>query len=933
MDESLSHVIIKLVDKHLFIDEKGVALLNQSSLLHEIKEKHPSINCQQLNQHLELLELDLPSQLISEFCSESVNSLQADEKLSLYQIIKPLAQGGMGEVYLAKRADGQFDKKVALKILSKGLITSDLLTRFRSERQILANLRHPNIVPILDAGTTQNNRPWFVLEFIDGIRIDDFCLKHQLSHEQVIQLFLQVCKAIIYAHKEGVIHRDLKPANILVENNDKPMAMVLDFGIAQNADSQELTVTGQMIGTPGYMSPEQTAGQLKQVDHRSDVFALGVILFQLLSGIHPFKGDTSTETNFNVMKQAPLHLSKKQVDSSLIAVIHKCLHKSPTCRYQSVQELADDCLRYLNKEPVLAQKVTWGITLKAQLRKRPLVSLFTVLAVVVLMFMAGLLVKQNIESEQHAQQLQQYLISGKELEQSLRQQHMLPAHDLSATYKHIEQQIAELKNKLSESKQKDLGYIYATLGNAYLLLNQPQPAISAFTQGEQLQFDNERLHLQFALALAQRWEHESNNLDQIANKKQREEHDIYIQNAYLIPAQNKLSEYLKTSNDNTYLQAYLAYLNDDLELAMGLANQAIQQDSGLFEAHRLAGKAAFVKGKKRARDGQAEMALEAYKEAETSFEQAILIGRSDPLSYQNYCELLTTKMHADIISDNVSNNLSAAQNICVQSERVLPNQFINALNQAKIYSAQITLNEELQIYQADDAEKYLEYAQKALDLAPNHTEALAEMVWALIRISDTNNNELTQEEKNSYLRQAQKYAETSIKINDEDAYNWANLADIHYTLANRNVEKFDITPHVDAGVAAYQKSNELLPSYAWYYNIANLTKIQGDYLVYKENSEAAKNAYQDAVDYYQETVRQSQEFSRAWLDYATTYRTMITIKIDLNQYSEEDLVEATNALNRACQLYQRKGAVNERLTDAIKDFHSIATFKTPAHCL
>ncbi len=932
MDENLSALIAKLVDEHLFINDSGAVELNTIRFLSALEALLPDVDPSLILQQLSLLDLDLPAQLLTAVVS-SGDSLEADEKLANYQILKPLAQGGMGEVYLAKRADGQFDKQVALKILSKGLITDDALVRFQSERQILANLRHPNIVPILDAGTTQNDRPWFVLEYIDGIRIDDFCVEHQLSHEQIIELFLQVCQAIIYAHDQGVVHRDLKPANILVENENHPTAMVLDFGIAQHAESQDLTGTGQLIGTPGYMSPEQTAGQLKQVDHRIDVFALGVILFRLLSGLHPFKGDSATETNFNVMKQEPPHLSKKQVDSSLIAIIHKCLQKSPADRYQTVRKLADDCQRYLHKQPVWAQKITWGIKLKTQIKKRPLVSLFSALALSAFLFLAGLLVRQNFESKKHAEQLQQFLISSKELEQNLRQQQMLPIHDLSASYEKIKQQINDLKQQLSESEHQDLGYIYATLGNAYLLLNQPEPAISAFTQAEQLQFDNQRMQLQLALALAQRWEHESNQLDQIADKAQRVKHHDDIRSAYLMPAQNKLGAYLNSSDNNLYLQAYLAYLNEDLDKAITLANQAAQQDAGLFEAHRLAGKAAFIVGKKSARDGQAELALEAYQQAEDSFKQAVLIGRSDPLSYQDYCELLTIKLHADIISDKASNNLTAAQSICHQAEQILPNQFLNALNQAKIYSAQITLNDELRIYLVDDAKKYLALARKALDLSPNHTEALAEMVWALIRISSDNNESLTTEEKNSYLRQAQKYAETSIKINDEDAYNWANLADIHYTLANRNVENFDITPHVEAGVTAYQKSHELLPSYAWLYNIANLTKIQGDYWAFKENPEAAQMAYHQAVEHYQNTVNLAQDFSRAWLEYATTYRALIAIKHELNQNIEQELEQASNALNRACQLYQSKGAINQRLTDAIQMFQSIDTFKTPEFCL
>ena len=175
-----------------------------------------------------------------------------------YVIDKKIGSGGMGDVYLAKRNDGQYDKNVAMKILSKGYENKSYKDRFLREKQILAQLRHPNIVPLLDAGETDDGIPWFVLEYIDGIAINRFFESNQFSVEEKAKIILKICDALHFAHSQSIIHRDIKPANILIEKVDgKYNPVILDFGIAHKKDNQEITNHGNIIGTPGYMSPEQ----------------------------------------------------------------------------------------------------------------------------------------------------------------------------------------------------------------------------------------------------------------------------------------------------------------------------------------------------------------------------------------------------------------------------------------------------------------------------------------------------------------------------------------------------------------------------------------------------------------------------------------------------------------------------------------------------
>lgn len=216
-------------------------------------------------------------------------------RVGVYQIMEEIGHGGMGEVYRAVRADGQFDKQVAIKLVRVGLDTASVLERFRHERQILASLDHPNIARLHDGGTTEDGIPYLVMELIEGIPIDQYCEDHQLDIPDRLQLFIQVCGAVQYAHQRLVIHRDIKPSNILVTADGVPK--LLDFGIAKILDSSagvETTMVRPM--TPEYASPEQIRGT--PITTATDVYSLGVVLYRILTGKSPYSETTRTPFEF-----------------------------------------------------------------------------------------------------------------------------------------------------------------------------------------------------------------------------------------------------------------------------------------------------------------------------------------------------------------------------------------------------------------------------------------------------------------------------------------------------------------------------------------------------------------------------------------------------------------------------------------------------------
>jgi serine/threonine protein kinase len=240
--------------------------------------------------------LNVPALSLKNPCSEAKPApSHVGRRMGAYNILEEIGHGGMGEVYRAARADGQYEKEVAIKLVRGGYDTASVLARFRHERQILASLDHPNIARLLDGGTTQEGIPYLVMELIEGTPIDRYCDSHELNVSERLRLFLQVCSAVQYAHQRLVIHRDIKPGNILVTRDGVPK--LLDFGIAKildPAESLETTLAQPM--TPQFASPEQVRGD--PITTATDVYSLGVVLYHLLTGQSPYPIDTHSPHQF-----------------------------------------------------------------------------------------------------------------------------------------------------------------------------------------------------------------------------------------------------------------------------------------------------------------------------------------------------------------------------------------------------------------------------------------------------------------------------------------------------------------------------------------------------------------------------------------------------------------------------------------------------------
>ena len=342
--------------------------------------------------------------------------------LGNYHLVRQIGSGGMGDVYLAEQTE-PIRRRVAVKVVKLGMDTKNFIARFNAERQALALMDHPGITKVYDAGSTKTGRPFFVMELVSGEPITEYCDENRLTIRERLNVFLELCKAIQHAHQKGLIHRDLKPSNIIVSKQDGDfVSKVIDFGVAKATHGRkpgqtDLTKLALMIGTPHYMSPEQTDAQGNDHDIRTDVYSLGAILFELMTGTTIFANEDFGSKNLISIREIiqtrsvenpSLRVSKledikpqvfrdrkstkkelvSRLKGDLDAIILKCLNKDRSRRYSTVADLANDLRRHLNNQTISAVKPTWFSQVKNLARRRTKAFIATAALVIFLVILS-----------------------------------------------------------------------------------------------------------------------------------------------------------------------------------------------------------------------------------------------------------------------------------------------------------------------------------------------------------------------------------------------------------------------------------------------------------------------------------------------------------------------------------------------------------------
>lgn len=548
----------------------------------------------------------------------------------------PIGTGGMGEVF--KAWDPDLERFVALKYLRHD--DPVLVERLMREARAQARIDHPSVCKVFEVGV-EDGRPFIAMEYVDGRPLDEAAAELSLEHRVV--LLKKVAEAVQAAHEAGLIHRDLKPGNILVCDRDGlPHPYVLDFGIARHVeDVAGLTITGQIMGTPGYMSPEQACGDVANLDRRTDVFSLGAILYELLAGSRPFECDSTVEFLVHVLEDdpKPLRALAPHLPRDLETVVMTCLQKEPERRYGSARELAEDLDRFLRGEPVLARRTGVLTRVRLKARRHPRVAVAAVAAVAAVLVLTGIAARERLSAARRAAIAQELGREVERMEGSLERAYLLPLHDIRPTQAQVRSRMAAIDARLGGLDRPSRSTANFAIGRGHLALGEAPQALERLRRAWDLGDRSPDLAYALGLSLAELYRDGLAEADGIRDPERRAAAVTRVTQTYREPARRFLELSRGSTGHPAYLAATLAWIAGERDRALAELAELADADPFFYMGDLLAGSIHRRTFEDASRSGDAPASAVAFADAEAAFKAAARVGESDPRPYVQLCGL------------------------------------------------------------------------------------------------------------------------------------------------------------------------------------------------------------------------------------------------------------------------------------------------------
>jgi eukaryotic-like serine/threonine-protein kinase len=551
-----------------------------------------------------------------------------------YVQLEFLGQGGMARVY--KAYDPSLGRHVALKFVK--VDDPKLAQRLLLEARSQARIEHEHVCKIYEAGEA-GGKTYIAMQFISGQTLKQ--LKDSLSLKQKVELIRQVTDGVHAAHKAGLIHRDLKPTNILIEQKEAgPTAYVMDFGLAHESQAPSLTMSGIVVGTPSYMSPEQAKGQKDKMDPRTDIYGIGATLYEAVTGHPPFDGQSSTEILMKVLDQEPL--APRKIDPTLPAdlqtIILKCLDKNPEQRYSSARALSDDLSRFQDGDPILARRPTFTYRINKKIRKNPVVSGLVTAAVLAVIIFAAIAGVVQWRSKEQAKLFQEFGQEVTRIEAIMRYGYLLPLHDVQQEKNQVVQRLEGINKRMKNLGSMAYGPGNYSLGRGYLSLHRYQDAYDHLIQAwQKYNYREPEVANALGLSLAMLYQQTLNEAEHTYSKDQLAEKKLELQKKYRDPALKFIRG--STSESPEYVNALISYLEQNYSEALKKSELVTQKVGWMYEGLLLQGNIFTAMGNDQVAIGNYAAANEFFDRARKAYLAAAQKGQSDPQVYEGLCSL------------------------------------------------------------------------------------------------------------------------------------------------------------------------------------------------------------------------------------------------------------------------------------------------------
>ena len=641
-----------------------------------------------------------------------------------YEILRFVGEGGMGTVYQAR--DPVLDRVVALKFVHGDQPAR--IRRFLQEARAQAGINHPNVCKVYEVGEVKGLF-YISMQFIEGPSLND--LPADIPLEKKILAVKDVALAVHEAHRHGLIHRDIKPSNILVEIDESGNLhpFIMDFGLARRVDDPGLSVAGAIVGTPQYMAPEQARGESHQLDRRTDVYGLGATLYELLTGLPPFRGENPMAILMAVTTEEPrpLRALNPSIPRDLETITLKCLEKEMDRRYASAKALADDLQRFLDSEPILARRSSLGYRLAKKIRKNPILSMVIALAVTSIVLLAGLLLHARIQSAEQARLAREFGGLIKEAEGILRTAYLSPQHDIRREKQMVRERFQAIKNLMNQAGFVAQGPGHSALGRLYFLLGDLSGALEELETARKMNYREPETRYYLGRVLGELYLQERRRASRIDDPQRRGQILAEARRRYRNRAMKLLTRLTGLDTVSThYALAAVQFYGGRYSTALQQAAEALQDTPWPYDVYRLIGDIHTAMALEYRTQGNYPAALEHLRRAEHAYLQGRTIARSSPHILLALCRMygILEEIHTFYIGKDPIQPYQAAESSCEAAAGVDPElaePYRRLANARWMFANYLMLKNENALPYLDKAS---EAAQHALRIEPDDTETL-----------------------------------------------------------------------------------------------------------------------------------------------------------------------------------------------------------------
>ena len=589
-----------------------------------------------------------------------------------YEILEFIGRGGMGDVYKAR--DPRLGRFVALKFLRRD--DPVILQRFTREAQVQARIDHDNVCPVYEVGEIQG-LPYIAMQYVSGGSIKEAA--DLLSIPEKVGIMVDVADALHAAHQAGLVHRDVKPANILLERAEEGRwrPFVVDFGIARDLDSQEVTASGMVLGTPAFSSPEQVRGETHRLDRRTDVYSLGATLYWFLTGKSPYEGSYPEIVSGIAQREPePPHRSNPEVGVDLETIVLKCLEKEPDRRYPTARAVSEDLRRFLAGEPIEARRAGILYRLGKRIRKHRALAITSLIAIAAFLILAAVSTRSNLRARRQAAVAQRLVEQVKEIESASRVAAMLPRGDRRPQRDAIRQRVEALSQSMAAMDAAAVGPGHYALGRGYHALGELEPALDHLRRAEAAGYRTPAVSYSLGLVLGGLYERALLEARQIDDPLARQAELESLQRGLRREALENLRQADRLSGESpAYVEGLIAFYEERFDSALAKAREAFSSSGWLWEARKLEGDILVETGTRLALRGEHDRALTDFERAGLAYREAADIARSAAPVYVGDCERWVRVMETRVrLGESGDEAFTGGESACHKALEVDPDR-------------------------------------------------------------------------------------------------------------------------------------------------------------------------------------------------------------------------------------------------------------------